>query len=649
MKDVNTEQAIIDAAEKLFLDKGFVKTTTAEIAGEAGVNHAMLHYYFRTKEKLFNMLFQKKIELLSGSLLTVAGTDLPFFSKLKMFVELQFDFFTANPKLPFFLFSELRDSPERLEIFRNMMSPVFERICGQLSLLIDEEVAKGAIRPVKPMELMMNIASLNVFLFVAQPIAGIFREISQTLPQNFLGDRKAQIVNFVTNSLQIPSAQPPSVPQKKGKVKAKGKASKGNRKAKRGRFKNALTIVLTFMLSPAVFGQLSLEECRTKARDNYPKIKQYGLIEQSKDYSLENAGKAYLPQFTFSAKASYQSDVTTFPAIIPGVVSLTRDQYGVSGELNQTVWDGGRIAGEKKRIAASADVEQKQLDVELYALNEQVNRLFFGILLLEGQLEQNTLFRQELQRNYDLVASYVAHGVAGQADLNVVEAEQWNAVQSRVRIETSLKSYRDMLSAMMGSPPGHLPVLLKPEPPQRLTESINRPELYLFDAQSRLFDSQKDALRSRNLPHVGLFLQGGVSQPGLNMLDGGLSPYYIGGIRLSWNFGNLYSTKNDRLSIGARQSVIQTQRETFLFHLNLQMMQQSDEVGTIAALMKNDEKIIALRRNIRETAEIKVAGGIFSVSDLMREVIAENAALREKALHDIQWLKALYDLELSRN
>ena len=132
----------------------------------------------------------------------------------------------------------------------------------------------------------------------------------------------------------------------------------------------------SFLLYVAgAYAQITLEECQRKTQDNYPLVHQYGLVEKTKEYNLENAAKGYLPQFALSAKASYQSDVTEIPVKLPGVdlKGLSKDQYQVMLELQQKIWDGGGIRMQKKQTIAEAEVEKEKLNVDMYALNNRVN------------------------------------------------------------------------------------------------------------------------------------------------------------------------------------------------------------------------------------------------------------------------------------
>ena len=363
--------------------------------------------------------------------------------------------------------------------------------------------------------------------------------------------------------------------------------------------------------------QITLEECQRKTQENYPLVHQYGLVEKTKEYNLENAAKGYLPQFALSAKASYQSEVTEIPVKLPGVdlKGLPKDQYQVMLELQQKIWDGGGIRTQKKQTTAEAEIEKEKLNVDMYALNSRVNDLYFGILLLDEQLKQNALLQDELERNYRQITAYVENGIANQADLDAVKVEQLNTKQKRVELVSSRMAYLKMLSLLVGEKLSQETVLEKPVPQDEISavSEIRRPELSLFNAQGVGLQVQEKALNVRHLPQFGLFVQGAYGNPGLNMLKNEFSPYYIAGVRLSWNFGSLYTLKNDRKVIENKRRQLDNNRDVFLFNTRLEMTQQDQAIQSLEKQMQDDDEIIRLRVNIRKAAEAKVENGTLTV------------------------------------
>ena len=381
----------------------------------------------------------------------------------------------------------------------------------------------------------------------------------------------------------------------------------------------------SFLLYVAgAYAQITLEECQRKTQDNYPLVHQYGLVEKTKEYNLENAAKGYLPQFALLAKASYQSDVTEIPVKLPGVdlKGLPKDQYQVMLELQQKIWDGGGIRMQKKQTIAEAEVEKEKLNVDMYALNDRVNDLYFGILLLDEQIKQNTLLQDELERNYRQITAYVENGIANQADLDAVKVEQLNTKQKRVDLVSSRAAYLKMLSLLIGEALSPETVLEKPVPQSMVSavSEIRRPELALFDAQGAGLQVQEKALSVRHLPQFGLFVQGAYGNPGLDMLKNEFSPYYMAGVRLSWNFGSLYTLKNDRRVIEKKRQQLDNNRDVFLFNTRLEMTQQDQAIHSLEKQMRDDDEIIRLRTNIRKAAEAKVANGTLTVTEMLREL-----------------------------
>lgn len=393
---------------------------------------------------------------------------------------------------------------------------------------------------------------------------------------------------------------------------------------------------------------VSIEECYSLARENYPAIKRYALIEKSKDYSLKNARAAYYPQFGLSAKATIQTEVIELPISLPGlnIPSLSKDQYQVAVELNQTIWDGGVSRAAKRTLNASSDLEKEGLNVDMYALNGRVNDLYFGILMLDEQSAQIDVLDAELARNLEKVKSYVSAGVANDADVDAVRVEILGNKQRRVGVVSSRTAYAKMLSLLVGREVGQLQ---RPRVAAIDTALNKRPELEFFDAQQALFEVQKSSIRAQNLPKFGAFVQGAYGNPGLNMLKPGFTPYAIGGVRLSWNFGGYYTQKHDIAKLDVQKQSTSTDRETFLFNVGISVEQSVAEIERLRSQMQDDDDIIRLRGNIKRSAEAKVAQGTMSVTDMLSEVTAESSAVVDKQMHEVELLKAIYILKNQTN
>lgn len=204
MKDkTSTEEAILMAAEKEFMEKGYALSKTTEIAKAAGVTHAMLHYYFRTKDNLFNKVFQEKVKLMASSFAAITDENLPFLERLQKGVEAHFDLIAGYPKLPFFVISEILASDDRKERCKHIFLPVIQETLHRLETAILAEVPKGTIRNINPLDLMLNIISLNVFVFIASPIVQMMATNSPEEYAGFLERRKKENVETILSRIRL--------------------------------------------------------------------------------------------------------------------------------------------------------------------------------------------------------------------------------------------------------------------------------------------------------------------------------------------------------------------------------------------------------------------------------------------------------------
>ncbi|MBP1676010.1 MAG: outer rane efflux protein [Bacteroidetes bacterium] len=422
-----------------------------------------------------------------------------------------------------------------------------------------------------------------------------------------------------------------------------------------------LLFLLTF--SPAlIWGQsLSLDTCLVRARLNYPLLRQYGLIEKTAEFNLSNAGKAFLPQVNLAVKATYQSAVTEIPSALSDVISqmsghpfsfpsLSKDQYQAALEVNQLIWDGGLTGAQKKNIRASAETEKQKLEVDMYALNERIYNLYFGILLINEQLKQNEILKEELAENFRKIEAYMQNGVARQSDLDAIKIEQINARQRESDLMITRKSYLQILEAFTGLQTTAGVELQKPQlPAVSLSAENKRPELMMLRAQSNALQSQREVIYAGNLPKISAFVQGGYGRPGLNMFSGAFEPFYIGGLRLSWNLSGFYTQKNNLSKIESAMKSVDVQKETFIFNNDMGSKQQWNDIEKLKVSLKNDEEIIALRSSIKKASEARVAHGAMTVTDLLRDINAESMARQTKALHEIQLYMVTYQLKNNIN
>ena len=407
-----------------------------------------------------------------------------------------------------------------------------------------------------------------------------------------------------------------------------------------------LTTPLSFKLQAQQTEKLSIEDVYQLARKNYPLIKQRDLIAKTKDYSVSNAAKGYLPVFSVNGQATYQSAVTNFPFQVPGIriPQFSKDQYKFYAEADQVIYDGGVITNQQQTAEANEVVQQQNLEVQLYALYDRVNQLFFGALLEDEQLKQNDLLQQDLQNGIDKAKAQVANGVAYRSSVDELSAQLLQSRQSRVELTATKKAYLDMLGLFINAKLDDSTILEKPAAPH-LTDSITRPELLAFDYQKKIYDLQNKLLHDQLKPKISFFAQGGYGRPGLNLLSNDFSFYYMGGLRLSWNFGSLYTLKNQQHLLDINKNSQDIQKETFLFNTKISQLQQNENVQKYDSLLDKDNAIIDLRASVKKAAYAQLENGVLSAHDYITQVNAEDQARQTKILHEMQLLQAQYSYQ----
>ena len=411
------------------------------------------------------------------------------------------------------------------------------------------------------------------------------------------------------------------------------------------------------MMLPTFAISQTLEECQRAAEQNYPLIRQYGLIEKTTSLNVANIQKGWLPQVSASAQATLQSDVPAFPDEFQKLYQqmgitmegLERDQFRVGIDVQQTVYDAGNIKSQKEIARRQGELQSRQNEVTMYNVRKSVNEMYFSLLLVDEQIRLNADLQTVLEGNEKKLAAMLKGGTASESDWQNVKAERLNVVQKMTGLQSQRTALARMLSIFCGI---EVNGLVKPEMPENMNPSINlRPELKALDAQLRLTDAQERALDAAMMPRLGVFAQGYYGYPGYNMFEDMMSRKFswngMIGARLTWNIGALYTRKNDKAKLQVQRETTEVNRERFLFDNNLEQIEQNENISRYRQMMTDDEEIISLRSSIRKAAESKLAHGIIDVNDLVREINSENKARVEQCIHEIEMLKEIYDLKIT--
>ena len=386
-----------------------------------------------------------------------------------------------------------------------------------------------------------------------------------------------------------------------------------------------------------------IDTCYARARRHYPLSGQKELLEQSRSYTLANLSRGQVPQLSINGQASYQSDVTALPFSLPTMQMPEphKDQYKLYAEAVQPITDLLTVKYQRSAVEAVSATESQKLEVELYKLNERVNQLFFGVLLIDAQMQLLDLLDADLQQGLDRTNAAIANGTSLRSNADIVRAEMLRATQRRIELHGSRTAFAGMLALLCGMEIDASAVFEMPEPPAPPTE-ISRPELRLMDEQKIAAAAQDKLITAKTLPRLSLFAQSGYGRPALNMLSSDFDFYYIGGLRMQWNISSYYTSGRERQLVKISQSMIDAQRHTFELNVGIQHRQQTEDVSKLMLIVDADREIIALRQNIKNSFAAQLENGTATAIDYIIQVHAQDRARLDMLLHQMQLLQVQY-------
>ena len=410
-------------------------------------------------------------------------------------------------------------------------------------------------------------------------------------------------------------------------------------------------LLLTYSLLQAQVPVYTLDQCYDLARQNYPLIKKHDLIARSSNYSVENAGRAYLPQFSIAGQATYQSQTIDFQKAIGGgpgllIPPLSKDQYKIQAEVNQTIFDGGTIRNQQEMQRASEASQQQSLEVSLFAVRERINQLYFSILLIDEQIRQNDISKSNFQNSADKARAAYDQGTALKSNIDEFLAEIAASEMIGIDLKSNRRAYMDILLVFIGKKVGEELVLEMP-PPVVPDPVIKRPELLLFDLNKKIYDVQEKQLKSNYLPRFDAFVQGAYGRPTLNFIDNDFGAWWIGGVRMIWNLGSLYTLKNNQTNLKINKEFLDIDKETFIYNTHLNLNKESQDIAKYSSLLRQDESVVSLRSSVANAAKAQLDNGVITVHDYISKMNAENLAKQSAILHSIQLIQAQYQYKNS--
>lgn len=411
--------------------------------------------------------------------------------------------------------------------------------------------------------------------------------------------------------------------------------------------KQLLIILFLLVGLPSVAQQsITLEECYDLVTENYPLAKQSKLLEAQNKLDAEVIATSKLPQLSLDAQVTYQSDVIEFPLAMSGIEPLNKDQYRATVSLNQLIYNGGATEASLDLKSTQLKTKQKQVEVSLYQLKQQINQLYFSVLLAQESQLLLKAKKVQLEAKLKEVQSGIKYGVILPTSDKVLEAELLKINQQCNALESNKATLIETLSSLISQPIDASITFQKPLIETQLRTELARPELELFQLKKDEIENSETLLSKQNAPKLLGFATGGYGNPGLNMLDNSFQTFYTVGVKVNWTVFDWNANKKQRESLAINKDFIENETEIFKLNTNIALNQQQKEIDKIESFITSDLEIINLRKDVLKSADSQLKNGVITSSAYITELTNlyedENTLIKHNI--QLQLAKANYNV-----
>ncbi|MFA6572250.1 MAG: TolC family protein [Bacteroidota bacterium] len=402
--------------------------------------------------------------------------------------------------------------------------------------------------------------------------------------------------------------------------------------------------VLIIIISNSVYAAdtLDIKQCYSALATNYPLNRQAKYLRTANKLRTENIGSAWLPKAELNGQATYQSDVTSIEIPFPGIKidKPSLDQYKVSLDFSQKIYDGSQIGARKVLENSSLSADLSSVEVEIYKMKQLINQYYFAILVLQKNDEILRIKNSELEEKLKTIESAVRNGVMLPSSADALQAEILKIGQSSSDIKANISNAISALSELTGMKIGAGVVFRNPNSDFDSQSEVKRPELNYFAKQTQKLESAGELAGSQNNPKLFAFAQLGYGKPGFNMLSKDFKTFYIVGAKFTWNFWDWNSSSRDAETYKAQQGIVDISRDVFLQNLQIALNNELNNIKKYEELLSSDNDILQLRKKILKSYDSQLANGVITMTDYLSELNNEISAEINMELHKIQLLQS---------
>jgi len=394
---------------------------------------------------------------------------------------------------------------------------------------------------------------------------------------------------------------------------------------------------------------LTLETCYNLAEKNHPLQQKIDLLEIQNELEQDILSIHKLPKFELAGQATYQSDVVQIPISLPNleIESPNKEQYKATFTASQLIYNGGLIEAQQKSKKADFEAKKQEVSVKVHQLKNQINQLYFSILLIDQTklvLEKNT---DQLQEKITEIESLINNGIASENAPDPLKMKVLELQQKNIELLANRSELLNKLGLLIGKSLTNTTQISLPQ--VYISEHQNkRPELALFELQKNIVNANTEILKKSNYPKISAFGTGGIGNPGLNMLDNSLQEFYMVGAKVQWNVFDWSANKKQAQALIINKDIIEVQKDVFEWQQNIAANSFHAEIEKYNTLLQSDKKLISLQKKILATAEKQLKHDLITTADYTEELnkLLETEINQKK--HKIQMLlaKANYKITL---
>jgi outer membrane protein TolC len=409
-------------------------------------------------------------------------------------------------------------------------------------------------------------------------------------------------------------------------------------------------LILLILVIPFVSGLkgqkvLTLKECYEMAVAITPIAAEREAYSQISALKDKNLSKSWLPTLDAGGSFLYNSSVVDMGVIlgslpIPGIADaikpLPHEQYKITVDINQVIYDGGAVRNAKALEKADLSINRKQTETDLYKLRSQINTCYFNLLLLKRKRELLNNYLELIGKRIESLQSALSNGVITKSDIDVLTSEKINLIQQLSENETLKGSLLKILSSLTGSEIDSSTELILPAAWNKMTRELSRPELELYDLRKEQLSAGLKVLESKRMPKAfGFATLGYGNPPGNNFFKDEFAPYYMLGASIKWNIFDWNKTRNEKQLINLQQGILEKRKSDLTENLNRLLEAKNAEIVNLNSMLESDTALIAIRKRITGTSESQYENGTITATEFLNALNSERQAMINYEIHKI--------------